>query len=147
MDCCWTSASLVGLEVKQHGYEHSEKCIEATMRSQSSAQSSTRGETMKRTEKSKANSTQEKSRPNSKQSKLKDCDREKAKHEDKYEEEDTIQSKAVASFFFSPLTLWLWCCLGFSPLAPWLWLRLCFSLTTGFVAVALSLILSGDTLW
>ena len=40
-------------EVKQHGYEDSEKYIEATMRSQSSAQSSTRGETMKRTEKSK----------------------------------------------------------------------------------------------
>ena len=39
-------------EVKQHGYEDSEKYIEATMRSQSSAQSSRRGETMKRTENS-----------------------------------------------------------------------------------------------
>ena len=48
---------------------------------------------------------------------------------------------------FSPLTLWLWFCLGFSPLAPCLSLRLCFSLTTGFLAVALSLILSRDTLW
>ena len=48
-------------EVKQHGYEDSEKYIEATMRSQSSAQSSRRGETMKRTEKSTANSRQEKS--------------------------------------------------------------------------------------
>ena len=36
-------------------------------------------------------------------------------------------------FFFSPLTLWLWFRLGLSPLAHW--------------AVALSLILSRDTLW
>ena len=53
-------------EVKQHGYEDSEKYIEATMRSQSSTQSSRRGETMKRTEKSKANSRQ-KSKANSRQ--------------------------------------------------------------------------------
>ena len=49
--------------------------------------------------------------------------------------------------FFSPLACRLWLCLGFSPLAPWLWLRLYFSLTTGFLAVALSLILSRETLW
>ena len=43
---------------------------------------------------------------------------------------------------FSPHAPWLWSCLGFSPLVPWLWLRLCFSLTTGFLAVPLSLILT-----
>ena len=59
-------------EVKQHGYEDSEKYIEATMRSQCSAQPSRRGETMKRTEKSKANSRQ-KSIANGRQSKPKDC--------------------------------------------------------------------------
>ena len=48
---------------------------------------------------------------------------------------------------FSPLARRLWFSLGFSPLAPWLWLRLYLSLTTGFLAVALSLILSRDTLW
>ena len=35
----------------------------------------------------------------------------------------------------------------FSPLATWLWFLLYFSLTTGFLAVARSLILSRDTLW
>ena len=80
-------------EVKQHGYEDSEKYIEATMRSQSSAQSSRRGETMKRTEKSKATSRQEKSKANGRQSKPKDCDRDKARYEEKY----TVQSKAAAT--------------------------------------------------
>ena len=87
-------------EVKQHGYEDSEKYIEATMRSQSSAQSSRRGETMKRTEskansrqKSKANSTQEKSIANGRQSKPMDCDRDKARYEEKY----TVQSKTAAT--------------------------------------------------
>ena len=89
-------------EVKQHGYENSEKYSEATMRSQSSAQSSRRGETMKRTEKSKANSRQEKSEANSRQeksmangrqSKPTDCDRDKARYEEKY----TVQSKAAAT--------------------------------------------------
>ena len=79
-------------EVRQHGYEDSEKYIEATMRSQSSAQSSRRGETMKRTEKSKANSRQ-KSKANSKQSKPKNCDRDKGVYEEKY----TLQSKAAAT--------------------------------------------------
>ena len=37
-------------EVKQHGYEDSEKYIEATMRSQSSAQSSRRGDDEKNRE-------------------------------------------------------------------------------------------------
>ena len=93
-------------EVKQHGYEESEKYIEETMRSQSSAQSWRRGETMKRIEKSKANSKQkskansrrEKSRQdksiaNGRQSKPKDCDRDKARYEEKY----TVQSKAAAT--------------------------------------------------
>ena len=80
-------------EVKQHGYEDSEKYIEATMRSQSSAQSSGRGETMKRTEKSKANGRQEKSKANGRQTKPKDCDRDKASYEVKY----TVQSKAAAT--------------------------------------------------
>ena len=98
-------------EVKQHGYEDSEKYIEATMRSQSSAQSSRRGETMKKTEKSKANnrqekckansrqekskanSRQEKSTANGRQSKPKDCDRDEARYVDKC----TVQSKAAAT--------------------------------------------------
>ena len=104
-------------DVKQHWYEDSEKYTEATMRSQSSAQSSKRGETMKRTEskatsrqKSKANSTQEKSKANGRQkrkangtqekctangrqSKPKDCDRDKARYEEKY----TVQSKTAAT--------------------------------------------------
>ena len=79
-------------EVKQHGCEESEKYIEETMRSQSSAQSWRRGETMKRIEKSKANSKQ-KSKANSRQSKPKDCDRDKARYEEKY----TVQSKAAAT--------------------------------------------------
>ena len=80
-------------EVKQHGYEDSEKYIEATMRSQSSAQFSGTGETMKRTEKSKANGRQEKSKANGRQTKPKDCDRDKASYEVKY----TVQSKAAAT--------------------------------------------------
>ena len=71
-------------EVKQHGYE-------ATMRSQSSVQSSRRGETMRRTE-SKANSRQ-KSTANGRLSKPKDCDRNKARYEEKY----TVQSKTAAT--------------------------------------------------
>ena len=48
---------------------------------------------MKRTEKSKANSRQEKSIANGRQSKPKDCDRDKAR----YEEKDRVRSKAAAT--------------------------------------------------
>ena len=55
-------------EVKQHGNEDSEKNIEATMRSQSSAHRRAGRERMKRTEKSKANCSRQKSIANSRQS-------------------------------------------------------------------------------
>ena len=48
---------------------------------------------MKRTEKSKANSRQEKGIANGRQSKPKDCDRDKARYEEKY----TVQSKSAAT--------------------------------------------------
>ena len=54
----------------------------------------------------------------------------------------TTGSSAVVLSRILTTSSWLWSCLGFSPLVPWLWLRLCFSLTTGFLAVALSLILT-----
>ena len=76
-------------EVKHHGYEDSEKYIEATMRSQSSAQSSRREETMKSTEQSKANSRQEKSVANSRQGKPKVYDRDKAKYAEKHSTEES----------------------------------------------------------
>ena len=55
--------------------------------------------------------------------------------------ERIVASMFFSFIFFSPLARLLWFCLGFSTLARWLWFLLYFSLTTGFLAVALSLIL------
>ena len=48
---------------------------------------------------------------------------------------------------FSPLACCPSFCVGFSPLAPWLWFLRYFSSSVDSLAVALSLIVSRDTLW
>ena len=77
-------------EVKQHGYEDSEKNIEATVRSHSSAHR--RGERMKRSEKSKANSRQ-KSKANSRQKSMANGRQDKSRANRMQEEHSQQQAR------------------------------------------------------